>query len=346
MTDVSSDAVANAYWLRLFREHFGSLRAGWFAEAMERGLDADEAKRRADGAESDFVAYLDRLDADPYAYGRLDILSICWAREDALERAGIDDAYAIPKRQETEHAHALLPALLAELDAMGDAERFAAIWRGVFAGNIFDLGARETMAMFEAGDVDFDAVRAKLKPRPWRFDGFDALAERFDPDVHPPHRCACLFVDNAGPDVVLGMLPLARELLRRGTGVILTANARPSLNDVTHSELVVLLDRVAETDALTREALADGRLEAVPSGNDAPLIDLSAVSPDLAAACERRGVDFVVLEGMGRAVESNFHAPLACDTVKVCMIKDDGVSRELGAELFDLVLKFERIERC
>lgn len=345
MTDVSGDAVANAYWLRLFREHFGSLRAGWFAEAMDRGLDADEAKRRADGAESDFVAYLDRLDADRYTYGRLDILSICWAREDALERAGIDDAYAIPKRQETERALALLPALLAELDAMGDTDRFAAIWRGVFAGNIFDLGARETMAMFEAGDVDFDAVRAKLKPRPWRFDGFDALADRFDADRHPPHRCACLFVDNAGPDVALGMLPLARELLRRGTGVILTANARPSLNDVTHSELVVLLDRVAETDALIREALADGRLEAVPSGNDAPLIDLSAVSPALAAACERRGVDFVVLEGMGRAVESNFHARLACDAVKVCMIKDDGVSRELGAELFDLVLKFERTER-
>lgn len=35
----------------------------------------------------------------------------------------------------------------------------------------------------------------------------------------PPHRRALLFVDNAGADVVLGMLPLARELLRRGTEV-------------------------------------------------------------------------------------------------------------------------------
>ncbi|KAK7268542.1 hypothetical protein RIF29_21243 [Crotalaria pallida] len=33
----------------------------------------------------------------------------------------------------------------------------------------------------------------------------------------PPHRRALLFVDNSGADIVLGMLPLARELLRRGT---------------------------------------------------------------------------------------------------------------------------------
>ncbi|MEM1027201.1 MAG: ARMT1-like domain-containing protein [Planctomycetota bacterium] len=341
ITDVSGDAEANAYWLKLFREHFQTLRAGWFAEAMERGLDADEAKRRADLAQADFYAYLDTLDANPHAYGRLDVLSICWAREDALERSGIYDAYAIPKREENERAVALLPALLAELDALNEDARFEVIWRGVFAGNIFDLGARETMAMFEAGEVRFDDVRAKLKPRPWRFDGLDALVERFDTERHEPHRCACLFVDNAGPDVTLGMLPLARELLRRGTGVILTANTRPSLNDVTHDELLVLLDRICEFDAPLREALADGRLECIPSGNDAPLIDLLAVSTELAEAATRRGVDFVVLEGMGRSVESNFDARLTCDAVKVCMIKDAGVSRELGTELFDLVLKYE-----
>lgn len=36
-----------------------------------------------------------------------------------------------------------------------------------------------------------------------------------------PHKRALLFVDNSGADVVLGMLPLARELLRRGTEVSL-----------------------------------------------------------------------------------------------------------------------------
>lgn len=40
-----------------------------------------------------------------------------------------------------------------------------------------------------------------------------------------PWRRAVLFVDNAGADVVLGMLPLARELLLKGAEVL----PRPSL---------------------------------------------------------------------------------------------------------------------
>ena len=34
-----------------------------------------------------------------------------------------------------------------------------------------------------------------------------------------PYKRALMFVDNSGADIVLGMLPLARELLRRGTEV-------------------------------------------------------------------------------------------------------------------------------
>jgi type II pantothenate kinase len=40
----------------------------------------------------------------------------------------------------------------------------------------------------------------------------------------PPHRTTLLFVDNSGADIVLGMLPLARELLRRGTEVSSLSN--------------------------------------------------------------------------------------------------------------------------
>lgn len=53
-------------------------------------------------------------------------------------------------------------------------------------------------------------------------DNFDGFKERMlgTGDIKPtPHKRALLFVDNSGADVVLGMLPLARELLRRGTEV-------------------------------------------------------------------------------------------------------------------------------
>ena len=36
------------------------------------------------------------------------------------------------------------------------------------------------------------------------------------------HKRALLFVDNSGADVILGMLPLAREFLRRGTEVCIS----------------------------------------------------------------------------------------------------------------------------
>ena len=51
-----------------------------------------------------------------------------------------------------------------------------------------------------------------------------------------------MFVDNAGADIVLGMLPLAREALRMGANVDLVANELPALNDITAVELRELLD--------------------------------------------------------------------------------------------------------
>ena len=39
--------------------------------------------------------------------------------------------------------------------------------------------------------------------------------------------------------MVLGMIPLARELLRHGSDVVLVANSLPAINDVTATELEV-----------------------------------------------------------------------------------------------------------
>ena len=53
-------------------------------------------------------------------------------------------------------------------------------------------------------------------------DDFDDFKERMlggRNKKNPRHKRALLFVDNSGADIVLGMLPLARELLRRGTEV-------------------------------------------------------------------------------------------------------------------------------
>lgn len=337
--NLADEPEKRAYWLGLFREHFPTLLDEALREAADRDVDLSDARRRADQARTEFFTYLDDLASTGHQREHFDILDICYERERVLRRTEFDDPYRLAKARENEAALKLLPALLKELDALEAPERAVTVMQGVFAGNIFDLGATKTASRFQNSSVDFHATLKELKPRPWLVDDLDAWLERLQ---GTPHQHALLFVDNAGPDVVLGMLPFARDLLDRGTRVTLTANTEPSLNDVTYDELVALLRRVARFDVVIREALQSDRLKLVPSGNDAPLIDLTRLSPQLVSHVQDNPVDLLVLEGMGRAVESNFDARFTCETLKLAMIKDEGVAEAMNGELYDLVMRYNR----
>ena len=73
------------------------------------------------------------------------------------------------------------------------------------------------------------------------------------------------------------MLPLARELLQRGTAVVLAANSRPSINDITADELRAVVQRATAADAILGRAVDEQMLTVIPSGNDLPVIDLRKV---------------------------------------------------------------------
>ena len=73
------------------------------------------------------------------------------------------------------------------------------------------------------------------------------------------------------------MLPLARELLQRGTGVVLAANSQPAINDITAPELSEAVQKAAELDPVIRRAVMEDALLVLPSGNDLPVIDLRKV---------------------------------------------------------------------
>ncbi|MBI1336944.1 MAG: DUF89 family protein [Phycisphaera sp.] len=337
--DLTQNRPQLYYWLGLFRKQFKSLTTHAVQDAEARGLEPIQMRSRAEAAREQFMGYLDLVGTDPGVFGRLDIHKICLARERCLRACYIDDPYLSVKASENRRALAMLPQVLEEIDATPDAQRSSRVVRGIFAGNIFDLGAMETVALFLTGRVDFQTILNELSPRPWLIDDLDAWVNRLEQG--PPHKCAVLFVDNAGTDVVLGMIPLARELLRRGTGVVLTSNTTPALNDITHVELGPIVQQVAQYDEVIAQALASGALELVPSGNGSPLIDLAEVSPELAERVVARGVDLVVLEGMGRAVESNLDAKFSCDAIKVAMVKDAGVAEAMGGEMYDLVFRYE-----
>jgi len=57
--------------------------------------------------------------------------------------------------------------------------------------------------------------------RPWLYDAFDDWLQRLK---GPPHKTAFIFVDNSGIDIILGIFPFTRQLLRRGTHVSILLN--------------------------------------------------------------------------------------------------------------------------
>lgn len=196
-----------------------------------------------------------------------------------------------------------------------------------------------------------------------------------------PFQKVMLFVDNAGADAVLGMLPLARELLCMGADVVLVANSYPAINDITVSELMHVVDAfavpvcgviAAARSAATAHARhrvssggdAEGRVPAAgdatasssPGGTRAPdqgpklqILGSGSGGPCLdlrrisaEVAAASRNVDLVIIEGMGRAVHTNLNAKLTCSTLKLAMIKTKRVAERLfNGKLFDCMCRFD-----
>ena len=389
-----STRVGKEKWIEVFRASIPEFSRR--AASDPRVADAAALARRFAAS---FDADLDRVASGDHASlfeGAPTVLKLCGLRDRALRDLGFEDCFLDVKTAENARALATLPAVLREMDAIRDpGARIEALVRGVFAGNVFDLGAAASAARHADGDGGFEATRAGLKRRPWCVDHLDAfrdawLASATDftkkktDDVSSetsrvvsfpsPWKKCVLFVDNAGADVVLGMLPLCRELLRGGAEVVLAANERPSINDVTARELRALLPRVAEAERFSgfsggsgafgaverneneftkneneftklgvfQRALDANTLVVVSSGSDLPVIDLSRVSAELVDAA--RGADLVVLEGMGRGIETNLFARFACDALNLGMVKHPEVAQCLRGTLYDCVCRFARPE--
>lgn len=102
----------------------------------------------------------------------------------------------------------------------------------------------------------------------------DTLDDWMQKICNKPYKKIAIFIDNSGTDIVLGILPLTREMLRQGSRVILCANSAPALNDVTHSELIVLLRQVAVICPIISKSLDNGVLKSMETAQGGPCLDL------------------------------------------------------------------------
>lgn len=332
--NIGADPRDRAYWVGLFEK---------FPQWIEPMLREDPAQAGPDfdvrwpAFRRDYQSELQRIAEQAASGQRLSTIDLTRFRNRWLIRYDWPDPYRKIKSRENAIASELYPEVVRQIDATSPADRWGRLLRGLFAGNMFDLGSPVTLEMYERGEIDFAAVMEQVPPRPWFIDHADELATRLKPPVR--YTQALVFVDNAGSDIVLGVLPVAREMARAGIRVVLAANDGPALNDITIGELPPLLAALAQHDAVMADLRERGRIACVGSGGDTPLIDLSSVSEDCNAEAARS--DLIVLEGMGRAVESNWDQRFKCDVWRVAMLKDESVVRHHGARLFDAVCRFD-----
>jgi type II pantothenate kinase len=331
--DLLTDEQGRQHWLNHFEKHFPHTlehARQWYGRS---------AVARIEAAAKEFKEAIARLREAPGSLpsGRLDIIELDRLRGEVLHRHALDDPFQHVKARENAAAMEIYPKVVHDLHVMGAEEKWLHLVECVFAGNIFDLGAMETMHMAD-DPVEFIKLAEKAKPRPWLVDDYDRLAELLIPAPPTPWTKAVVFADNAGSDFILGLMPLVRELALGGTQIVLAANEAPALNDITVDEAIDLVEQLAGMDRDLAALIEGGMVEAVSTGTNIPLIDLSEVSDELNGAAA--DADFVLIEGMGRAVESNLDAAFTVDTLRLAILKDEAVARRIGGELYDCICKY------
>jgi uncharacterized protein with ATP-grasp and redox domains len=329
--DLIHDAESRRYWIELFTGFSGNIRG----HLLEDGLEGEDFEPRWVDFLNEYQAGV-RAFRDRPAEMELTTIRLGKFRQVLLNKYGWPDPFARVKRRENDLALKLYPQVVDKIDRLALDDRWLPLVQSMFAGNMFDLGSPKTIEMYRQGGVTYETLLERVSPRPWHIDHFDVLVERLG---RRSYRQILFFADNAGLDVTLGVIPVARELARQGMPVVLAVNSVPALNDITFDELSPLLDRLVAGDPVLRDLLNEKTLRTVASGCGIPLIDFAEVSE----ACNSVAAesDLIVIEGMGRGVESNWRQCFKCDAWRIALVKDVCVARWIGGKVFDAVCRFD-----
>ena len=164
------------------------------------------------------------------------------------------------------------------------------------------------------------------------------------------YKSICIFVDNSGFDAVLGILPLVIEFLKnKTTKVIICSNSKPAINDITNAEMHLVIKKACLLNSTLKEAFLETKnLILIETASASPCLDLSRISIDLADLIVLNKVDLVIIEGMGRAIHTNYSAEFNCDSLKIAVLKNRWLAQRFGfaekeneEKKFPIVFKFE-----
>jgi uncharacterized protein with ATP-grasp and redox domains len=299
-----------------------------------------------------YRSLLDDLDSGEAIPDITTIHDVTVIRERLLRAHNLRDPYLETKRQQAETIRvSATDACESAWAAGGESGAEGAIPQAlvyllaeVYAGNLFDLGSKTTRDAFRAGTLDISSAGERI--RPWVAE----TLKQMDPEgvsyllpapvtlTEPGEGKVLLFADNAGPDFLLGVLPLALYLARRWT-VALVVNSDPASSDITYTEAEALLSEMKRPASAVLQAIDSKRLELVPSGTGSPGIDLRHVGSELNAAAADAA--WLILEGQGRSVETNWDTCFHCPAFRLAMVKDELVAQEIGIDQGSPVLRYD-----
>ncbi|XP_047130488.1 4'-phosphopantetheine phosphatase isoform X1 [Hydra vulgaris] len=333
LIDLGSEEIGRAYWINVFEEGIDS----FVEKAIQSQSGQSDAEQRAAEFKKQFLERLNILKVAPYSFGQLTVRSLLDTRDQFLAAFSFCDPYLQIKQAENEQALLLLRQHLKFVDSLSIEARQIELIEGLVSGNIFDWGALESVKHLENPLFGLKQAREKIQKRPWLTDDVDSWLSRFKEE---PHKLAIIFTDNSGVDILLGVIPFVRELLKRGTKVVLAANSYPAINDVIYSELIIVCERVAEMCPIIRNALSDEMLCIMETGSSSACLDLLRIEIKLAAVM--RNADLILLEGMGRCIHTNYMAEFKCEVIRCAVLKNPWLAERLGGKLFDVIFKYTR----
>ncbi len=330
--DLAREPEVARHWVDILRDNFEYLLQVLARDGDAGHLQAGQRVAAVLGALFDDVS---RGAAGPAVRTVHDLTMV---REHLLRSHGIADPYRAIKAGESERC---LPAAEGRIAAAWAAgaqgvgaaareEALADVLASMLAGNLFDLGSRATQEAYRRGELDAAAAgQFRERARAWLADLAPGARDRLLGDRPAgSHAGVLVFADNAGPDFLLGVLPAAVFWARRWR-VRIVVNSEPASSDVTFAEARDLLDRLScSSPGPARAALDGARLELVPSGTGSPGIDLRRVGPALNAAA--RDAAWLVIDGQGRGVETNWTTRFRCPVLRVAVVKDPLVAGAVG----------------
>lgn len=332
--DLLNDKEAINYWLPCLEE-----MAKKFVNKVPYLYPHDKtALERAKYSWQKFHELIERIKYNPQQFKPLSIRTLLEFNEDNLRKNNFDDPWLLQKQNETIAAFTQYEDRINFVDSV---ENFYLKWeelsKGLVAGNLFDWGAKAIAEILEeCNGFGLTNAMQKIQQRPWFHDDLDRWISKLE---KKPYVKAVIFIDNAGVDFVLGVLPLTRELLKQGTSIILTANSGPALNDVTFDDLKVYLKSAEQKCDVIKDAIANNRLIGLENGQNGPCLDLRSLHADLCT--EMQTADLLILEGMGRAVHTNLKAKFKVDCLKLAVLKNEWLAKNLGAQQFSVIFQYD-----